>query len=93
MNKKVVKRACSKVCQQLIREWAGSADADAGWENNLNVLAMLKVARVVGESQRLGRYIVKIVDGLVREERRKFGVEGRRSEREEVVRRKVDIKM
>jgi len=49
VNKKLVKRVCSKVCQQLVREWAGSADADAGWENNLNVLAMLKVARVVGE--------------------------------------------
>jgi len=33
------------------------------------------------------------VEGLVREERRKFGIEGKRSEREEVVRRKVEVKM
>jgi len=51
----------------LIREWAGSADSDRsnGWENNLNVLAMLKVARVVGEGRRIGRYIVKVVEGVV----------------------------
>ena len=90
---KVVKRVVSKVCAQLVREWAGSAEAEAGWENNLNVLAMLRVARVVGEGRRVGRYIVKVVEGVVREERRKFGIEGRRGEREEVVRRKVDVKM
>jgi len=52
----------------LIREWAGSADSDRsnnGWENNLNVLAMLKVARVVCEGRRISRYIVKVVEGVV----------------------------
>lgn len=52
----------------MIREWAGSADSDSsinGWENNLNVLAMLKVARVVCEARRIGRYIVKVVEGVV----------------------------
>ena len=78
----------------MIREWAGSTDEGSnGWENNLNVLAMLKVARVVGEGRRIGRYIVKVLEGVVREERRKHGIEGRMGEREEVVRRKVEVKM
>lgn len=93
-NKKVIKKVLLKVCQLLIREWAESADAAAaGWDNNLNVLAMLKVARVIGEKHILGRYIVKIMEVIVREERRKFGMDERSCERRQVLRWKVEEKM
>jgi hypothetical protein len=54
---------------------------------------MLKVGRVIGEGRGLGRYVVRMMEGIVREERRKVGIEGRGSERDEIVRRKVEVKM